>query len=188
MHSPWSQTASGDRFDILDPKPEQVQLNDIATQLAKICRFSGACRGFYSVAQHSVEVANLLPPEMQAHGLLHDAHEMIVGDLTSPVKRSIHAVYHRREPLKVLVSRIDAAIFAAFGLPYPMSPQIGSAVQLADLTMLATERRDLMAPSNHEWEPLPPPRHEPLWPLSWQDSRDLFLERAKELWPEGVAA
>lgn len=181
MNAPWFQTASGGRFDILDPQPEQVRLADIAAQLAKFCRFGGACIEWYSVAQHSVEVAELLPREWQAYGLLHDAHEMIVGDLTTPVKRAIHAVYHRREPLAILVGRIDAAIHAAFGLQYPLPRKIADAVQLADLTMLATEKRDLMQPCDHAWPPLPRPRDRRVVPLDWKQSEMHFLAKAAEV-------
>ncbi len=180
MNAPWSQTASGGRFDILDPKPEQVRLSDIAAQLSKICRFGGACTDFYSVAQHSVEVAELMPRKWRAYGLLHDAHEMIVGDLTTPVKRAIHAVYHRRAPLDVLVDRIDAAIHAAFGLAYPLAPEIADAVKLADLTMLATERRDLMRPCDHAWLPLPAPRNWGVTPLDCGRAEQLFLIVARQ--------
>lgn len=184
MNAPWSQTASGGRFDILDPRPEQVRLADVAEQLAKICRFGGACNGvFYSVAQHSVEVANMLPREQQAYGLLHDAHEMIVGDMTSPVKRAIHAVYHRRQPLERLVDRIDAAIFIAFGLDYPMPPAAAAAVKYADLVMLATEKRDLMAAPEHEWEPLPAPRAAQIVPMPWFNAMNFFLDKASEVLP-----
>lgn len=181
MTAPWSQTASGGRFDILDPRPEQVRLADIAAQLAKLCRFGGACTEFYSVAQHSIEVAELMPRKWQAYGLLHDAHEMILGDLAAPVRRAIHAVYHRRAPLEVLVHRIDAAIHAAFGLEYPLLPEVAEAVKLADLTMLATEKRDLMAACEHEWLPLPPPRDRHLWPLEWRVAERHFLVKAAEL-------
>lgn len=181
MNAPWSQTYTGGRFDILDPQASQVKLLDIAAQLAKICRFGGACTTFYSVAQHSVEVAELLPPEWQGYGLLHDAHEMIVGDITSPVKQAIHAVYHRKAPLDILVRRIDAAIHHAFGLAYPLPPRIEAAVKLADLTMLATERRDLMAPTNHEWLPLPKPRDRAVLPMDWPLAERHFLSKALEI-------
>lgn len=184
MTSPWSQTRSGGRFDILDPRPSQVCIGDIASQLAKVCRFGGACTSFYSVAQHSVEVAELLPPELRGYGLLHDAHEMIVGDLTTPVKQAIHAVYHRREPLELLVSRIDEAIFVAFGLDYPMPPSVAREIKHADMTMFATELRDLMVPAAHAWGTLPSPREKRVIPLEWQAAEQEFLHAAAAIFKE----
>jgi len=56
----WMQTFTGKRFDVLNPDPNLIDPIDIANGLAKESRFSGQCRGFYSVAQHSVLMANAL--------------------------------------------------------------------------------------------------------------------------------
>jgi len=80
-------TFSGIAFDLLDPKPGMILVDDIVHSLSLINRFNGAAKFPYSVAQHSLYVAGLLPPELKLHGLLHDAPEAYVGDMVSPLKK-----------------------------------------------------------------------------------------------------
>ena len=55
--SAWIETYSGKRFYILDPRPQDVDIVDIAHALSLLTRFTGHTREFYSVAQHSVLVS-----------------------------------------------------------------------------------------------------------------------------------
>ena len=57
---PYLQTVSGRRVNPFDPDPEQLDIEDIARALANLCRFGGHSRVFYSVAQHSVIVSELV--------------------------------------------------------------------------------------------------------------------------------
>ncbi|MCF7979321.1 MAG: hypothetical protein K9L82_15175, partial [Chromatiaceae bacterium] len=68
-------TYSGIAFDLRDPQPAMVRLDDIVHSLSLINRFNGAALFPYSVAQHSLHVAELLPAELRPEGLLHDAAE-----------------------------------------------------------------------------------------------------------------
>jgi len=85
------QTYAGGKFYILDPRPEEIRVNDIAASLSKLCRFGGHCLRFYSVAEHSVLVSQILEewgegPDVQFDGLMHDATEAYVGDVPKPFK------------------------------------------------------------------------------------------------------
>jgi len=62
-------------YSLSDPQPDQITLEDIAHALSRICRFTGSCSTHYSVAQHCVMGALLLPPRIQPAFLLHDASE-----------------------------------------------------------------------------------------------------------------
>ena len=79
-------TISGRKLDLRDIQPKDIDIFDIAHSLSRQCRFSGHCVEFYSVAQHSLRVAALLPTELKMVGLLHDAAEAYLGDITRPVK------------------------------------------------------------------------------------------------------
>src|SRR5690554_4041634 len=68
-------TRSGRNVSLLNPSAGQIEIGDIAHGLAHQCRFNGQTSKFYSVAQHSVLVAFILPAELKLAGLLHDAAE-----------------------------------------------------------------------------------------------------------------
>lgn len=147
----WIQTYTGRQFWPLDPRPEEVFIEDIAHHLSQICRFTGACAQFYSVAQHSVEVSKIAPRRYALWGLLHDAPEAYLGDLTRPVKPSM-ADYQIAE------FRLARCIAERFRLSWPMPAEI----RVVDDEMLATEKRDLLGSEPAPWAPLPQPRPEKL--------------------------
>lgn len=70
-------------------------LNALARSLSRISRFNGHAEGFVSVAQHSVltlALARVFYPadaSLARLALYHDAHEAIVGDVPTPIKRAV---------------------------------------------------------------------------------------------------
>lgn len=82
----WMITASGRRYYPLDPRADEVDINDIAHSLAKQCRWGGHCPKFYSVAEHSVLVSTQVPREHALTALLHDATEAYLVDVPRPIK------------------------------------------------------------------------------------------------------
>lgn len=138
----WIQTHIGRSFDLLNPTPEQVAITDIAHSLSHICRFTGHCREFYSVAQHSVLVMSLVPDHLKAQALLHDATEAYVGDMSWPLKQLL-------PEYKAIEQGVWEAIAEAYGLPTKLDP----GVKHADSVALMLERRDLMPGGKHAWAP-----------------------------------
>lgn len=140
-------TSTGRVIDLLHPRPQDVDLADIATALSRTPRFGGRydrVHGHYSVAQHSVLVHDLMQAtEARPYALLHDAHEAYVGDLTHPVKVALTTI--GAPPFEALTNDLDWAIHARFGLEWPPSIELQEAVRIADLQALAIERRDLMS-------------------------------------------
>src|SRR5690606_26960723 len=63
------ETISGRKLDLYNILPSDIDIFDIAHSLSRQCRFSGHCVEFYSVAQHSLRVAELLPTELKMVGL-----------------------------------------------------------------------------------------------------------------------
>lgn len=134
-------TVSGEYFNFQEPYKSRVDISTIAHALANICRFTGHTSHFYSVAQHSRLVSEILPPELQLAGLLHDAAEAFIGDVSTPLKQRLPE-YRRIEVI------VEKEISRKFGIPYPFPDE----VKRADLIMLATEKRDLLPCTQPEWE------------------------------------
>jgi hypothetical protein len=179
----WFFTLSGRRQWVRAPNVEDIVLEDIAEPLAKLCRFNGQCRGFYSVAQHAVLVSHLVPPHLAFDGLNHDDTEGYLGDVIRPVKAELRR-YKKLERIW------EPAVAQRFGLQYPMPAE----VKKADLLALAWERRDLapwcvpeINPTAWRWKMdelavgTVGPEYPPIVPLEWQDARDAFLVRFHEL-------
>lgn len=82
----WMQTYTGRQFWPLDPRSEDIHHLDIAHALSNICRFGGHVEKFYSVAEHSVHMANYAPREFKLWALLHDATEAYIVDIPRPIK------------------------------------------------------------------------------------------------------
>jgi integrase len=77
--------------DVASAHLRAPNVGTLARALSKICRYAGACPSFYSVAEHSVMVADRLWALTKSHrsaraGLLHDAVEILTGDIPSPTK------------------------------------------------------------------------------------------------------
>lgn len=171
------RTFTGKNFDPLAGKPSEIDIRDIAHSLSMLCRFNGHTSRFYSVAEHSLRVSRILPPELQAWGLMHDAAEAYLGDMVRPLKC-------RMPEFEEAEDRLLEIIAARFGLPWPV-PQ---AIWVADDILLATEFRDLMGgiPAGLKQKPLPE-TIDTLRSEAWSDEASpfdferIFLLRAEEL-------
>ena len=136
MHkSGYITTFSGLKFYPLAPKAESVCLSDIAHHLSNLCRFTGAVREFYSVAQHCVHVSLVCDPAEALEGLLHDSPEAYIADLSRPLKHSPELKKYR-----IVEKEIEAVIAEKFNIRAGKLPS----VEVADKRMLLTEMRDMM--------------------------------------------
>lgn len=203
----WRQMASGIAFDLLRPTWEMVRFADVAEGLAKLARFCGATPGvFYSVAQHSVIGAEYLEKRgmrvAARYFLLHDAKEYAIGDWPTPLKRALveiaglsrpnyahQAQYCLADTLNNLQTPIDQAIHEAAGLLYPLDGTLESTIKTVDLMLLKSERLQLMAASERQWDAalddVPPlPMSGSIRPLAWAQAQVQFTEAFRRLFPE----
>lgn len=159
--------SNGNRFDLEKPWESKFDIEVIAHALSNQCRFNGNCNEFYSVAQHSVLVSFLVPSEIALAGLLHDAAEAFIGDVTTPIKQLLPEFLE-------LEKRVESFLFGRYGLPQELPPE----VKTADLVALATEKRDLLS-ERGSWpilEGVEPDEFTiiPQWPSL---AKALFIER-----------
>lgn len=140
----WIITHDGSEYalDGIGQTRNRLDINTIATALSRINRFTGHGARAYSVAEHSLLVSDLLADQgysalVQLAGLMHDAHEAYIGDLSSPLKWALGATWADLE------DRHATELRRSFGL---LSVFAGHArrIKRADLVALATERRDLL--------------------------------------------
>lgn len=165
MSRAWKQSLSGRSVTVAKPDPREIDaLLDIPETLARIPRFNGSVPGGnYSVAQHCVLIADAIlddggDADTATVGLLHDAHEYILGDWITPVQEGLAEIeaelYGDSRFAAVMAEakrRADRAIFKSCGVPWPPTPQQIRTVKTYDLRMLATEKRQILAPSVKRW-------------------------------------
>jgi hypothetical protein len=175
---PYLQTVSGRWVNPFDPDPSQLDAGDIARALANQCRFGGHSRVFYSIAQHSVIVSELVEErtgdvEAAFAALMHDAAEAYLGDLPHPLKHrsALGAAFKAAE------DRLDERIHDRFRIKRDVAE-----IKPVDRALLATERR---AFSTESW---PWPELEGVEPLdigleAWtpDDAAEAFARRYNEL-------
>lgn len=169
-------TFTGKRMDPWAPVAEDIDIRDIAHALSNICRFTGHVKEFYSVGEHAVLVADLLAGEDQKWGLLHDASEAYIADVSRPVKQQPGMALYREAE-----ERLQQLIYRKFGLT-GIPPE---RLKWADDMALNSEARSLM-PLTYKGHPLfgglvvvPSDAIKPLRP--WE-AEELFLKRFGELW------
>jgi hypothetical protein len=139
----WILTFSGVEFWPIDPRPEDVCIEDIAHALSMQCRYAGHVSQFYSVAEHCVRVAELVPSQDRMWALLHDAAEAYLVDLPRPIKRHSELGTHYRTVENALMR----VICERFGL----SLDEPAWVTRADQAMLCVEAKALL-PVNSWWQ------------------------------------
>lgn len=174
----WISLLSGAHFNYNKPEESDVTLDDIASALSNVCRFSGHLPRFYSVAQHLVNASRIVPDELAFTALMHDTAEAFTNDLPTPLKWALPI-------FKELELKIEAAMADKFGFTFPYPPEIKE----ADTIMLMLEKY-YVKECNDEWPMYEKYTREYVEPYrglvdldSWQPRRAKreFLERFQEL-------
>lgn len=128
-HGAWMQTFTGRKFWPLDPRPDEVHIEDIAAALGRLCRYGGHCLRFYSVAEHCVHVAAAAPPEHRLVALMHDASEAYLADVIRPIKPFLSGY-------RDLEDKLMRVIAERFGFAWPEPAE----VKYLDNAILSDER------------------------------------------------
>lgn len=137
----WIATASGRSVNVLAPAAEDITIEDIAHALGNLSRWGGHSTPAISVAQHSVMVSFLVPPEFALWGLLHDASEAYLVDVPKPIK-----VLDVMAPYRAVEALVQKTIYIKFGCVGDEPAE----VKAADLLAASAEAIDLF-PRKSEW-------------------------------------
>lgn len=132
------ETFSGKSVYFMEPDPEDFDIIDIAHALSNTCRWTGHCRFFMSVAEHSIAVSYLCDEPLA--GLLHDASEAYLTDVAKPIKPFL-------ENYMAIEDKIMRALAIKFGFNYPLSVS----VKAADNQQLSTEAYYLVPSRGDPW-------------------------------------
>lgn len=183
---PWIITYTGKKFVLEAVTPDMIDIVDIAHALARLPHWNGHTYGEYafSVAQHSIMVAWLMRGIAPMHGLLHDAEEAYLGDITRPLKSIIIREWPEFDGL---IFAIRSAIYTKY-VGEPPSAAIAEYLGDADNLMLCLEADTIvntLALEKHGW-----PRPEitidlrPNRTVPWADYSFDYL---REPWPAAEA-
>lgn len=146
-------THTGKYIDPYNLKPEDIDIIDIAQGLSKLCRYAGQCEGFYSVAEHSVLVAQQVWKathdfNLTRIALLHDAPEAYIGDLVRCVKA-------RLDQYQDLEYRIWSCMAEKWFNPFYdglCNWDLPDEVKEADQRMCVTERLAIISEKSAVWD------------------------------------
>jgi len=163
------RTYTGGQVFFFEPDKSNIDLLDIYHPLSLLCRFNGNSLYFYSIAQHSVMVADKVFEEtgcksLAFPALMHDGAEAFLSDIPSPFK----ALFPDFKEVEI---RMEEWLSRRFGFEYPLDPII----KKHDLKALSTEMRDLMIVCDNQ--NLPEPYPEKIIPLDFNESKKLFAQR-----------
>ena len=161
----------GNFFNLLQPEESEYDIDLVATALSNLCRYTGHVTRFYSVAEHSVLVSQIVPQKYALEGLLHDASEAFVGDVSSPLKKLLPE-YQRIE------NNIQEDVAKRFNLHYPFPEEIHK----ADKQLYWSERKTI-APSVDSFWHKEFRASRKVEPQGWTPriAKKKFLERYREI-------
>lgn len=159
IHPDCIRTITGKDFNVFEPNPDLIDIEDIAHALSNQCRWGGHLPKFYSVAQHSLNCAHRATEPFKLQALLHDASEAYLLDIPTPIKRKL-ANYAEIE------DGLMRAISQKFGFPWPTC----DTVRAIDKAVLEWEWENLKLGGNPDYAI-----------MSSEDAKRTFLWRFNQI-------
>lgn len=182
IDSPWITTYSGKQFFIMRATVDDICIEDIAHGLSNICRYVGQCQPFYSVAEHSCRMVELVKwaknwedaDELNNAlllALLHDAAEAYIGDISSGLK-------HLFPELMGVEDRILCVILNKYHvLTDPLIKEL-------DVQIRVTEVMNLLPNGHAGWNFAEPEHFEVIHPWLPAEAESMFLGMYNDLHKE----
>lgn len=163
-------TYDGSFFDFHNPTNFSFDIETIAHALSNICRYGGHSNRFYSVAEHSILVSEVVPAKLALCGLLHDASEAFVGDMPSPLKALCQSY-------RDIEDKVHEAICAQYNLPFPFP----SDIKLADKMVYRAERDQVTCVPDTLWHTEIAKAKVVVMCYPPEEAKFRFMERYREL-------
>ena len=136
----WMQTFTGRKYWPLNPRIEDICIEDIAHHLSQKVRYTGACIWLYTVGQHSCLVCDLAPSRLKLKGLMHDGGETYLPDAGKPIKGDLIG-------FKEIEKRNQDLIDYKYHVPD--DPE--GIIKYIDNRILVDERQQVMTKTDYEW-------------------------------------
>jgi uncharacterized protein len=135
------KTISGKTINFAEPKAGEINIFDIAKGLAYRSRWAGQTKEYYSVAQHSIHVMQLLEeefvrlPQIKLVALLHDASEAYMADIPTPLKNLLPGY-------KYYENLLQTEIYKAYGLEL-YAVEYYAIIKRADIKSMELEKEGI---------------------------------------------
>ncbi len=184
---------AGGPIDLANLRDRDMTAEAIGEALSRLPRYNGRTPIPWSVAAHSLLVEAICPPDLRAWGLLHDAHEAFLGDITTPALELLCLGADDETVIQIAVdrarNRLDFAIARAWctanrsqSLALKQADWIALQVEMSvffgvPLAGLTPEELRLADRALTTIEALPR--------IAWWHVRDAWIERAHALAAEG---
>lgn len=179
-------------IDLANLRECDLTAGKIADGLAKNNRYNGRTPVPWSVASHSVLVSHLCPQGLEAWGLLHDAHEFLLGDFSSPsvdfIARPFESASKSVVPIAIDMAKaeIDEMIGTVWGLDevcdfMELTAADNIALEAEMFVFFGAEPTCYGTPDEDTFDRAVSLIHELPKDTAWRAARDLWLERARHL-------
>lgn len=134
-------TFSGNIINLYAPHSNEYLLEDIAHQLAFICRWNGATKTYFSVAEHCCMMHDKAPEELKGIALFHDCEEAYWGDIIKPVKNLLPP------EMRQLMKKMRYIIMNKFGITNELMPK---EIDALDFEMLQWDLDNMILSNTHK--------------------------------------
>lgn len=131
-------TYTGTIIDLMNPDINTIHVEDIAHGLAFNCRWNGATKTYFSVAEHCVMMCDRMPDHLKATALFHDAEEAYWGDIIKPLKNMLPVEIKQKFRL------MRQLIFEKYGIP-----SIGEYIESVDFELLQWDLENTILSNKH---------------------------------------
>jgi hypothetical protein len=152
IHATHDVTHFGHTIDFVSPDAEEIDLRDLAWHLSGICadpaaRFPDSFGGVYSLAQRHIIAAEALAKD---EGCMAALYGFLDGACVAFTQHLNGSSYSGDMHVTKIWARLDAAIFQAFAIPYPLPEGMRTIIDTMSLRVRVTELRVLREHADDE--------------------------------------